>query len=223
MNPKVLKVIKINPDKPEPDRIAKSAQVIIGGGVIGYPTETVYGLGCNIYCDKAVQRVFKLKKRKARKPLSVIIANRDQLNDLVLAISPIAEKLIQAFWPGPLTLIFKAAPALSQALLAKGSTIGVRIPGNPICLGLLKQCGTAIVSTSANLSGDLNPVTAEQVIESFGSKLDLVIDGGPAQGQVPSTVVDTTEGRPIIRRVGAISKEQIEKFTSHFLFYLDYS
>lgn len=207
----MVKIIKVNPENPEPERIARATEVIVGGGVIGYPTDTVYGLGCSVNHQAAIQRIYELKKRDITKPLNLIIADVEQLHGLVLEISPTAQRLIQAFWPGPLTLIFKAAPSLNQALLGHGNTVGIRIPDSRICLELLRQSGAAIISTSANLSGGPEPITAEEVIESFATKIDLVIDSGPSPGTVPSTVVDTTGSQPIIRRVGVISENQIVK------------
>jgi len=206
----LVEIIKIDPVNPEPEKIAVAAAVINSGGVIGYPTETVYGIGCCVHHEEAVRRIYELKKRVKHKPLSVIIADRNQLCDLVEGISPIAERLMQAFWPAPLTLIFNASLSLGAVLLAHGNTIGIRIPASQICLDLLRQSGTAIVSTSANLSGKPDARTAGQVIESFGAKLDLIIDGGATPRSAPSTVVDTTSLQPKLVRVGAISEDEIK-------------
>jgi L-threonylcarbamoyladenylate synthase len=205
----VAEIIKINQEKPEPERIARAAAAITSGGVISYPTETVYGIGCSIHHQAAIQRIYELKKRETNKPLSLIVADREQLQDIVLEISPIAEQLIQAFWPGPLTIIFQAAPTLNPILLGQGKSVGIRIPDNRICLDLLRQSATAIVSTSANLSGSPAPTTVKEVIASVGAVLDLIIDGGPTLGSVPSTVVDTTGPEPVICRVGTITENEI--------------
>lgn len=205
----MIQIVKINPRNPEPEKILLAAEVINAEGVIGYPTETVYGIGSSINYESAIRRIYEIKKREQQKPLSIIIGEPSKLRDLVLEVSPTAERLIQAFWPGPLTLVFAAAPSLNPLLLAGGNTVGIRVPGSKICLELLKKCNEAIVSTSANISGTPEAKTATDVLDSFAEKLDLIIDGGPSQDSIPSTVVEVIGSRPIIRRVGVISEKEI--------------
>ena len=206
-----MNMLKINPDHPEPDLLNKAADVILNNSVIGYPTETVYGLGANALSDVAVEKVFALKGREKNKPILIIASDLDQVKKLVASFPSRAEVLANAFWPGALTMVLEAAPQLSKLLLGGGNQIGIRIPGNQICLELLKLCGVPITSTSANLSGKANPINAEEVLENFGNKLDLIIDGGPSRSRIPSTVLQIDGNRLTLIREGAIPKAKIEE------------
>ncbi len=197
--------MKINPIRPEEDLIGLAARVLQNGGVIGYPTETVYGIGCSVFNAEAVSRIYDLKNRDRSKALILIAADVLQISDLVEEIPEAAERLIENFWPGPVTLVFKASPRLQQFAFRKLKTIAIRIPDCAICLALLKACGFPIVSTSANLSGEPASTTALEVINTFGSTLDLIIDGGETPSKNPSTVVDVTRSPARIIREGAIS------------------
>lgn len=207
----VMNVLLINPVHPEPDLLTKAADVILQGGVIGYPTETVYGLGANALSDAVVEKIFELKGREKNKPILIIASELDEVKKLAASFPAQAEILANAFWPGALTMIFEAAPQLSPLLLGGGNQIGIRIPGNQICLELLKLCGVPITSTSANLSGKANPISAREVFENFGDKLDLIIDGGPSQSRTPSTVLQIDTDRLTLIREGAIPKAKIEE------------
>lgn len=206
-----MNILKINPDHPEPDLLNKAAKTILQGGVIGYPTETVYGLGANALSDVAVEKVFELKGREKNKPILIIAPDLDQVKKLVASFPRQAEMLAKAFWPGPLTMVLEAATHLSESLLGGGNRIGIRIPGNQICLELLKRCGVPITSTSANISGQPNPINAAEVYKNFGDRLDLIIDGGIASSRVPSTVIGFDDNQVTLIREGAISKIKIEQ------------
>lgn len=208
------RTIKIDPNAPDLALLAEAAEIIKSGGIIGYPTETVYGLGGDIFNADTVERIFTIKGRQFNKALIVIVDSVEMLQPLIETMPANAKKLINKFWPGPLTLIFKAAPIVSRKLSGGGSTIAIRIPDNPICLALLKLCNTPITSTSANLAGEASALSAEAVTKSLGSKLDLVIDGGPSQSSKPSTIVDLTTERPQIRRPGAIPAYLIERMNT---------
>jgi len=202
-------VLKINPIRPEEDLIGLAARVLQNGGVIGYPTETVYGIGCSVFNADAVNRIYDLKNRDRSKALILIAADVMQISDLVEEIPEAAERLMENFWPGPVTLVFKASPRLQQFAFRKLKTIAIRIPDCAICLALLKACGVPIVSTSANLSGEPASTTALEVMNTFGSTLDLIIDGGETPSKTPSTVVDVTRSPARIIREGAISTLEI--------------
>ena len=211
MNSKQTKILKINPEQPQLELLKSVTEIILNNGVIGYPTETVYGLGANALSDVAVEKVFDLKGREKNKPILIISSKIEQVKSLVSSFPEKVEALARAFWPGPLTMVLKADPRLSRLLLGGGNQVGIRIPGNKICLELLKRCGVPITSTSANISGQKNPISASEVCENFGHKLDLIIDGGKSQSRVPSTVVVVEEDTVKLIREGVISKFKIEQ------------
>jgi L-threonylcarbamoyladenylate synthase len=205
----MVEIIKIDPEKPEQDKIHRAASILINNGVIGYPTETIYGIGCNAFNSQAVNRIYDLKSRDRGKALILIAADVIQISDLVETIPEHAERLIENFWPGPLTIVFNASSRLQEFAFRKSKTIAVRIPDSKICLSLLKICGFPIVSTSANKSGESAASHAQDVQAIFGEQLDAIIDGGPAPSTVPSTVVDITKEPARIVRVGSISALEI--------------
>jgi len=207
----MVKILKLKPDHPDLELLHEAAKVVLKNGVIGYPTETVYGLGANALSDIAVEKVFELKGRERNKPILIIAGDIEQVKSLVSSFPAHAEMLAAAFWPGPLTMVLDAAPQLSRLLLGGGNQIGIRIPGNKICLELLKLCGVPITSTSANISGQKNPISAREVLENFGNKLDLIIDGGKSLSRIPSTVVAVKQDTVTLIREGAIPKFEIEQ------------
>jgi L-threonylcarbamoyladenylate synthase len=211
-------VLNINPAAPESDKIRLAADIIQNGGVIAYPTETVYGLGANIYNATAVNRIYTLKGREQQKALIVIVHSFDLLQELVTHVSDEASLLIQHFWPGPLTMIFSAKPSVPEFITGGGKTIAIRIPNHPICRELIKACHAPLASTSANLAGGQNPTTAREVAETFGAQLDLIIDGGPSQSNIPSTVLDVTGKKVRLVRQGAITIETIKKVSKIDIF-----
>lgn len=213
---KKKKILKINPDQPQSELLKSVAEIILDDGVIGYPTETVYGLGANALSDIAVEKVFELKGRERNKPILIICSDIEQVKSMVSSFPERAAALASAFWPGALTMVLKADPRLSRLLLGGGNQVGIRIPGNKICLELLKSCGVPITSTSANISGQKNPISALEVRENFGDKLDLIIDGGDSQSRVPSSVVGVEEEAVKLIREGAISKFKIEQVIGSF-------
>jgi len=206
-----MTILTINPEHPAPDLLNRAAEVILQGGVIGYPTETVYGLGANAYDAKAISKVFELKVRETTKPILVIAGNMEMVKKLVTSFPELAARLAGVFWPGPLTMVLEASDHLSESLLGGGNRIGIRIPGSQICLELLKRCGVPITSTSANLAGQKNPISATEVVENFGGKLDLIIDGGRAASRIPSTVIGFDDDQVTLIREGAISRITIEQ------------
>ncbi len=206
-----MKIIKIDSERPDLSKFQAAANIILKDGVIGYPTETVYGLGANALSDTAVEKIFKLKGREKNKPILIIAAELDQVKKLVVSFPRKAEILAKTFWPGPLTMVLEASAQLSKFLLGGGNRIGIRIPGNQICLELLRQCGVPITSTSANISGQKNPISAIEVFENFGDKLDLIIDGGVSSSAIPSTIIGFEHNQVNLIRKGAIPKIIIEQ------------
>ncbi|MBN2097226.1 MAG: threonylcarbamoyl-AMP synthase [Candidatus Omnitrophica bacterium] len=193
-------VIRIDPENIELDKIEQAAQVIKRGGIVGFPTETVYGLAADFFNQQAVERIFTIKKRPADKYLTVQISDIAYLEKLNCQVPDYAYKLISKFWPGPLTLVLKRAE----------ETLGLRIPDNQIAQSLIKQSSTCIVAPSANLSGEPPAQTAEEVVRVFNGLIEMLIDAGKTALGIASTVLDLTVSPYRILRKGAISQEQIE-------------
>jgi L-threonylcarbamoyladenylate synthase len=203
-NPKILKA--------NPAGVQRVSQVILRGGVAAFPTETFYGLGADAQNEAALQKIFLLKGREENKPLLLLIGKREWLSGIVRNISPVAQQLIEEFWPGPLTLVFEASSQLSNLLTAGTGTIGVRISPHPIAQALLQAVGRPITATSANLSGQPSATLASEVYHSLGNRLDAILDGGQTAGGMGSTVLDVSGPIPKIIRPGAISWAQIVSF-----------
>ena len=206
-----MKKLKINPNNPETDLLQQAASIIINGGVIGYPTETIYGLGANVMNKRAVEKVYDMKGRDKNKPILILAENVEQVKQLTASFPESARILAKEFWPGPLTIVFPAAKRLNTFLTGDNRTIGIRITNNKICQELLKLSGVPITSTSANISGGVNPISAREVEKTFADKLDLIIDGGENKNRIPSTVVSVLGDSFDVIREGAIPKTDIVK------------
>ncbi len=204
MNPKILKAA--------PAGIAQVSRVILQGGVAAFPTETFYGLGADAQNEEALQKVFWIKGREENKPLLLLIGAREWLSCWVRHIDPVAERLIEAFWPGPLTLVFEALPHLSNLLTGGTGTIGVRISPHPVARALVQAVGHPITATSANLSGQPSASLAVEVLNSLGNRVDAILDGGQTAGGLGSTVLDVSSSIPRILRLGAISRTELAPF-----------
>ncbi|NTW57876.1 MAG: threonylcarbamoyl-AMP synthase [Nitrospirae bacterium] len=183
---------------------ARCRDVVRARGVIAYPTDTFYGLGADPRDPEAVKRIFAIKGREAGQPILLLLHDRSEVAAWASAVTPSAERLMERFWPGPLTLVFPAAPHVLPELTGGSGTIGLRVPGNELTRELLRNLGTALTGTSANRSGGRNPRTAEEVMREVGDRVDLVLDGGATTGDRPSTVVDVTVEPPRIIRQGNI-------------------
>lgn len=191
-------------------QIIQASDQLIKNETVAFPTETVYGLGGNAQSDEAVSKIFAAKGRPADNPLIIHIAERSQLEAFVDSVPEKAEKLISAFWPGPLTMIFnKKVGALSDLATAGLSTVAIRMPDHPVALALLKKTGLPIAAPSANSSGKPSPTTANHVWEDLHGRIAGIVDGGPTGVGVESTVIDCTEDIPTILRPGGITKEQL--------------
>ena len=189
--------------------IKEAAQLLIENEVVAFPTETVYGLGANARSEEAVHKIFAAKGRPSDNPLIIHIADQKQLYDLVEEIPPVAEQLMNAFWPGPLTLVFRKKGGLSKGATAGLSTVAVRMPNHPIALALIEAADLPIAAPSANTSGKPSPTTAQHVVKDLTGKISGIVDGGETGVGVESTVVDVTEGIPVILRPGGVTKEDI--------------
>jgi L-threonylcarbamoyladenylate synthase len=186
------------------DDLHKAVQVLKQGGVIVYPTETLYGLGVEALNDKAVQRLFLLKERPAGKPISLLIADEKMLARVVDQIPSLARLLMSTFWPGPLTLIFPASPILSPFLTGGTGTIGLRLSSHPLATTLVRELGRPLTTPSANPAGQPPPVRLAEAQAYFGAKVDYYLDGGILANGPGSTVVDVTGKDPVIVREGTI-------------------
>ena len=186
--------------------LREAARVVRAGGVIAYPTDTFYGLGACPFDAGAVRRIFDLKGRSTTaSPVLVLIRSRADLKSLVSEITPAAERLMEVFWPGPLTLVFRAAPTVPAMLTAGTGTLGIRLSAHPGAQRVLESVGGPLTGTSANRTGDLPPTTAEGVRRALGAGVEMVLDGGPTSGGLPSTVLDTTVTPPCLIREGRVT------------------
>ena len=191
--------------------IVRTADRIRSGGVVVYPTETVYGLGADPFNPVAFERIFSLKGREAEKGLILLIRGRRDLDTLVADIPRAAEVLMDAFWPGPLTLVFPASPSLPDHLVGSTSTIALRVSDAPMASALLRHVGGPITSTSANRSGLPPARSAREALDTLGRNVDLILDGGTAPDSRPSTLVDVSVPHPRILRPGRISETDINR------------
>lgn len=198
---------------PDAGVLAAAGEVIRRGGLVAFPTETVYGLGAHAGDAAAVAALFAAKGRPPEKALILHIAAREELWPYVKEVSPLAARLIEAFWPGPLTLVFKSSGKLPAAVTGGLPTLAVRVPAHPVALGLIRAAGVPVVAPSANLSGRPSPVTAAAVLADLGGRIDAVIDGGPAPLGVTSTVLDVTGEVPRVLRSGAVGAAEIAAVT----------
>jgi len=198
--------------------LKKSIQLLQSGGIVAFPTETVYGLGGDAANPVALKKIFSIKDRPADHPLIVHIAELDQLSQWAVDISENALQLAKAFWPGPLTLILKKAPSVLDLVTGGQETIGLRIPNHPMALALLKEWGGGLAGPSANRFGRISPTTASAVQEELGSEVDLILDGGQCTVGVESTIVDARGDSIQILRPGMITVNQIEAIVPHPIF-----
>ncbi len=207
MNPG--KTRPIDPEDPKPETIAETAAVLAAGGVVVFPTRFLYGLGVDAFNEGAVQRLFEIKARPARKPLLILIEEPRRLKALVQEIPAGARILMERFWPGQLTLVFWAKEALPDMLTAKTGKIGIRLAGNRVAAALVKTLGRPITGTSANLSGRPGVFRIADLDPALKRRVDRVLDAGPLKGGAGSTVVDVTCDPPKILREGAISNHAL--------------
>ena len=197
-------------DSDDSKAIKDAAEHLKNGEVIGFPTETVYGLGCDARNGEAVKKVFEAKGRPADNPLICHIGDKEQITGIVSEVTPLAQKLIDAFMPGPITIVMKKADSISDQTTAGLDTVGVRMPSHPVANKFLKACGVPVAAPSANLSGRPSPTGARSVLEDMDGYIYAVIDGGDSEYGLESTVVDCTGKDPVILRPGAVTKADID-------------
>ncbi len=200
-----MEIIGVDPSREDIPR--RAVQALLDGGLVVFPTDTFYALGAAAGNAAAVARVFAAKRRPLGDPLPVFVADRDQWRTLVAELPEVALRLADQFWPGPLTIVCRRAPHLPPALTGGGDTIGVRLPGAPVAVGLCRVLGMALTGTSANTHGAPAPISASQVALDLGPAVDLILDGGRCPLGRPSTVVDVTRTPPVIVRPGALGAD----------------
>lgn len=194
------RVYQVSGDTPDPAVLAEAAAIVRRGGLVAFPTETVYGLAADATNPKAIERLNQVKGRPPEKPYSLHLHSAAQVQQLVTAIPPIAAQLMERFWPGPLTIVMPST---------EGKTVGFRLPNHPVASAFLKACGVPVVAPSANRSGSPPPTDAREVLAALNGSFDCLLDAGPTPMGRESTVVEVIDGRLEIRREGAIAASAV--------------
>lgn len=202
---------RVGPDPAADPGVREAAELLLAGEVVAFPTETVYGLGADATSVTAVEKIYAAKQRPRDNPAIVHLASAADLPRVARETPPEAETLAARFWPGPLTLILPATDAVRDAVGRGLDTVGVRVPGHPVARALLALAGLPVAAPSANLSGRPSPTTAAHVLDDLGDRIPLILDGGPCTIGLESTVLDLSEGDPIVLRPGGVSRREIEE------------
>ncbi len=197
-----MDVRKVDPDHPSPEVLVAVAEAVLRGGIVAFPTDTIYGLSCSLFDVSAVEMLARLKRRDPSHAVVSLIPEPQQAWGLADEVNHVAERLITRHWPGPLSLIFRASPVVPVRVRGAGGTVALRCPRDTLCQAILGSIGGPVVSSSANLSGQPPAVSAEEVVKIFGNQLDLVVDGGPRTVYRPSTLVDVSGPVPRLLRRG---------------------
>lgn len=203
-------VLTVDARDPDMAAIARAARVLQSGGLVVFPTETVYGLGANALDASAVARIFDAKGRPATNPLIVHVASVQQTKELVAQWPDTAQRLADRFWPGPLTLVLPKASHVPDIVTAGGPTVAIRMPAHPVALALLRACALALAAPSANRSTELSPTLPEHVLRSLGDRINLLLDAGPTPGGIESTVLDVIVDPPRLLRPGLVTVAELE-------------
>ena len=206
-----MKIIKINSDNPKKEKIEEIIEILKKGGVIIFPTDTVYGMGTDAKNEEAINKVYQIKNRPKDKPLILFIEEKEEILNLVQKIPFSAQKLINDFWPGPLTLIFKAAAFTPLNVISKEGKVGIRLPAHRVPCEIIKESKILLATTSANISGDISPLRVEEINKNLKKGVDLIADGGETFLGEESTVVDITFSSPLLVREGWLPREKIRE------------
>jgi L-threonylcarbamoyladenylate synthase len=207
----MTQVLELDPEHPRHEAIERAASIIRNGRLVAFPTETVYGLGADAMDENAVRQIFQAKGRPADNPCIVHVDSREMLDRVACGVGEKTERLIQTFWPGPLTLVLGRKPEVAPSVSAGLPTVAVRMPGNRIALAMISEARTPIAAPSANTSGRPSPTTAAHVLDDLGGRIDLILDGGSTNIGIESTVLDMTTDPPTILRPGWITQEMLSK------------
>lgn len=205
----MTQILHIDPKFPDPKEIAVAAEMILEGEVVAYPTETIYGLGADVFNRKAVKKIYDLKARDYGLPVSILVSNMQMLKGLTTPIPERALVLIRRFWPGPLTILFEVNASFPKSLVTNTGKVGVRISSHPVVAALVAAVGRPITTTSANRSGFPPSLNVRHIQKYFGNKLPLMVDGGECEPSRGSTVVDLAQETMRIIREGAIPAEEV--------------
>ncbi len=204
------KIISIEEEKASPEALKEAGEIIKGGGLVAFPTETVYGLGGNALDETASEKIYRAKGRPSDNPLIVHIFRIEDIFPIVKEMPETAKKLADAFWPGPLTMILKKSAKVPDATTGGLDTVAVRMPGHKTALAFIEAAGGYVAAPSANISGKPSPTLAKYVAEDMGGRIEMIIDGGEIAIGIESTIVDLTEEIPVILRPGYITREMLE-------------
>ncbi len=205
------RIYQVSPAEPDRDVVGMAAAVLRAGGLVAFPTETVYGLGANALMAEAVARIFAAKERPASDPIIVHLADADQLQVVAVDIPPLAYSLAAAFWPGPLTLVMRRAAAVPANVSGGRDTVAVRIPAHPVAQALLAEASVPVAAPSANRFARPSATLAAHVLEDLGGRVDIILDAGPTPIGLESTVVDLTQSPPAVLRPGGLSLERLRE------------
>ena len=206
------KVIEIeSPQKPRDEELLEGARILREGGLVAFPTETVYGLGANALDEEAARKIYEAKGRPSDNPLIAHVSAMEEVYPLVSQVSEKAKKLMDAFWPGPMTLIFPKSDLVPYGTTGGLDTVAVRMPSDPVANRLIALAGVPVAAPSANTSGRPSPTTAQHVLQDMDGRIDMIIDGGPVGIGVESTIVDVSVETPTVLRPGAITMEMLEE------------
>lgn len=203
-----MKHVSVDHRQPDLQVVQAAAAVLRDGGVVAYPTDTLYALGVDPRRDEAVEKLYAVKGRNLAAAVALIAADADQARHAG-ALGEIEARLTRALWPGPLTIVVPAAPGMSRLLSSETGTLGVRVPAHPVARALAAALGTCVTATSANLSGQPACTTADEVAARFAGAIDLLLDAGPVPGGPPSTIVEIVAGQPVLHRAGAIAWDRV--------------
>lgn len=203
------RIVRVDPEAPSEEPLSEAGAVLRAGGLVAFPTETVYGLGANACDAAAVRGIFAAKQRPADNPLIVHVDSLAAASEIVAWVSPLAQRLAETWWPGPLTIVLEADPALPTVTTGGLATVAIRIPAHPVARALLRAASVPLAAPSANRSGRPSPTTAQHVLDDLGDAVDMVVDGGPCTLGVESTVVDARGEAPIVLREGSVTREML--------------
>jgi L-threonylcarbamoyladenylate synthase len=206
-----MPTVEVHPERPSAEAVERAAKIIRAGGLVAFPTETVYGLGANALDDAAVRRIFAAKGRPSYNPLIGHVAELAAARELAAFWPDAAERLGQRFWPGPLTLVVPKRPDIPDLLTAGLPNVALRVPAHPVAVALLRAAGLPVAAPSANRFTELSPTTARHVEKGLGDRVDLILDGGPTGVGIESTVVDLSGDEPVLLRPGSLSRGAIEE------------
>jgi L-threonylcarbamoyladenylate synthase len=193
------------------ETLTRAAACLRGGGLVVFPTDTLYALGALAGNAEAVRMLFEAKNRPLDRPLPLLLASKRDVEGIVESVPEVAERLMQSFWPGALTLVFRRAPGYRSRALGDAETVALRVPAHPVAVDLIRRAGGAVTGTSANVTGGPGPRDADEVRRQLGGAIDFVVDAGPAPGGLESTIVDVSRGTPRLLREGAVSRADIEE------------